>query len=305
MVSLFPVDRKIKSAIIGKPFRNTSFTILQKDLDAVAPVFAIGELLIGGPQVARGYYANESRTKKSFIDRDGIRMYRTGDNVRMLANGAFEFIGRSDDQVKIRGQRVELGEINSTMRDAHTCISAVSTQILKPNAHSRHTLVAFLVTDAATIEADHPSIQETALSDARRQLPAYMVPKLCIFIDKMPLSAAGKVNKRALANLFQATSRKKNGLAPCNSEVYDTSVEHALRDIFANLSGFPTRDVLEDTSIFHLGLDSISAIQISAQLKGVGYLVSPSDILKYPTIAKLAPLLREEHTEKKVAVVSF
>lgn len=303
MVTLFPADRKIKSAIIGKPFRNTSFTVLQKYSDAIAPVFALGELCIGGWQIARGYHANDLKTKEYFISRDGARMYRSGDNVRMLANGTFEFLGRSDDQVKIRGQRIELGEVDSALKNGNISISAVSTQILKPTTDSRDQLVAFLVTDAATSKVDQPAIQEAVLSYARSQLPAYMIPKLCIFIDRLPLSAAGKVDRRVLASLFHDTCRNKNAASPSTTVSQSSRVERDLRDIFVGLSGVCAHDIARNTSIFHLGLDSISAIQMSAQLKRAGYSVLPSDILSHPTITELAPLMSAKHTRHEKAEV--
>ena len=99
--TIFPVDRAVKPSNIGKPFPNTSFTILPPRSQDVLPIFGIGELCIGGPQLAREYHNNPELTVEKFFQLDGERSYRSGDKARMLADGTFEFIGRLDDQVKI------------------------------------------------------------------------------------------------------------------------------------------------------------------------------------------------------------
>src|SRR5690606_32261922 len=104
--TIVPVSTSVKSANIGKPFPTASFFLYSADGKHVMPTFAVGELCIGGDQVAREYYKNAELTASRFMDTEFGRIYRTGDNVRMLADGTFEFIGRTDDQIKIRGLRV-------------------------------------------------------------------------------------------------------------------------------------------------------------------------------------------------------
>lgn len=288
MVTLFPVSRDVKSAVIGQPFSNTSFTVLLKNSQDVAPVFGLGELCIGGAQVARGYYANEERTKQAFITRDGSRMYKTGDNVRMLSDGKFEFVGRTDDQIKIRGQRVELGEINVKLKEAHDSIANVSTQILKVSDQSRDQLVAFLVLQDSASDDEQEEVRKAAQSSAQDQLPPYMVPKLYLFIDKIPLSAAGKVDKRALTKILRESAE---AIEPSDQIAVGSDGRQLILEILSKASGSPIASIGDHTTIYQLGLDSISAIHVSAQLKQAGFSILPSELLSHPTIAELAPLL--------------
>ncbi|KAJ9649489.1 hypothetical protein H2199_000264 [Coniosporium tulheliwenetii] len=296
--TIFPADSEVKSAVIGKPFPTTSFTVLSSNGDRVLPVGASGELHIGGYQVARGYHANEKLTGSRFIRRDGQRLYKTGDLVRMLSNGTFEFIGRSDDQVKIRGLRVELGEITQVIRNSDDRVQDASTQVLRLPDSSKDQLVAFLALGSNKDVFDHDGIKHAARSAASASLPSYMVPAFFLTLERIPLSAAGKVDKKRLRALFEEhaadmSDADEDGTLDTNEDW--TTPESQIRSVFAKLARTPIERVKRGTTIYQLGLDSISAVQVASQLRHQGLQVSASNILEHPTCADLASSLTKLH----------
>ncbi|KAF2145151.1 uncharacterized protein K452DRAFT_356457 [Aplosporella prunicola CBS 121167] len=300
-VTIFPVSNEVKSAVIGKPFPTTSFVVKSRDGSTTMPVFGAGELYISGSQVARGYHANEEMTNSRFIMHDGQRLYKSGDVVRMLGNGTFEFVGRADDQVKIRGLRVELGEISQVLRDAHEAISSVSTQVLRASEESKEQIVAFLaVADLSTI--DREAVKSQARKRATEKLPVYMVPNFYIFLDRIPLSAAGKVDKRSLKAIFQDSEEANQEGAQQTDDGHEWTVtESEIRSVLAHMSRSTPESIGLHTTIYQLGLDSISAVQVAASLRKKGFKISAADVLERPTCAELAILLQKADGETKLA----
>ncbi|KAF2813969.1 uncharacterized protein BDZ99DRAFT_410194 [Mytilinidion resinicola] len=287
--TIFPTRPDIKPSVIGKPFTTTSFTVVSKDGQTIVPVLGVGELHIGGSQVAREYYANEELTNSRFIDLSGRRLYKTGDMVRMLADGNFEFLGRSDDQVKIRGLRVELSEISQVIKNSHKDIKAVNTQILRKSKDAKDQLVVFMVTRRRKDDSDSV-IKQAARSAATEKLPAYMVPNFLIPIPDIPLSSAGKIDKSMLTDIFRGHADA--GLVPIGDEMDNeadwTALQKEIRSIFSILSRTPKDTIRLRTTIYHLGLDSISAVQVAARLRRKNFRVSASDVLENPNCVDLA-----------------
>jgi non-ribosomal peptide synthetase component F len=129
--TIFSTNPAVKTSVIGRPFPTTSFARMPLRGERSVPVFGIGELYIGGVQLARGYYGQPQLTEERFVRAHGQRFYKSGDMVRMLGDGNLDFLGRTHDQIKIRGLRVELGEINKTLIAGDEMITAATTQILK------------------------------------------------------------------------------------------------------------------------------------------------------------------------------
>ena len=168
--------------LIGQPIANTSFYVLQPDLQ-LAPLMVRGELYIGGDGVAQGYLNRPELTEEKFIinpfsDDGKGRLYKTGDLVRYLPDGALEFLGRSDTQVKIRGFRIELDEIASVLRQ-HVAVKDAAVLVQKNNQHDER-LVAFIVINAQ--RPDSGDLQEFL----KRRLPAYMVPSAFEIVERFP-----------------------------------------------------------------------------------------------------------------------
>ena len=278
-----------KAANIGRPFKTTKFVILSRNETNIVPVFGSGELCIGGSQVAREYHNNPELTNSQFIDFDGERIYRTGDIVRNLANGTFEFIGRADDQVKIRGLRVELDEINTVLKDSHEVVRDAATIFSKHTVGAKEQLVSFLAVEdrkqygSAPQVVQHPRdhLIKTVRKVAKHTLPRYMVPGVILVIDHIPLSAAGKVNKKALEALFQ--EQALGAVTHDETVVKDegwTDDERQIREVFSEISLVPVDNIHKSSTIYQLGLDSISASQVAARLKRLGIALSVIDILE-------------------------
>ncbi|KFE51148.1 AMP-binding protein, partial [Pseudomonas syringae] len=183
-------DLNHSNSPIGAPLADLSWYLLDGALNPV-PKGCIGELYVGGPGLARGYLNRRDLTATRFIPNlfaeDGSRLYRTGDLARYRTDGSIDYLGRSDHQVKIRGFRIELGEIEAQLLAQPQVRQAV---VLAQDTASGQQLVAYVVADESTREN-----LRTALKD---NLPDYMVPAHLIFLQSLPLTANGKLDRKAL-----------------------------------------------------------------------------------------------------------
>jgi amino acid adenylation domain-containing protein len=288
-----PVSQNTSTSIIGKPFPTTSFAVFTPSGDQPLPVLSIGELYIGGTQLARGYYGNPDLTSERFVTRCGQRFYKSGDMVRMLSDGSFEFIGRADDQVKIRGLRVELGEINHILQDTHPDVLSATTQIMKKDAASKEQLVSFLVLRQQIERIEHVDLLRTLKKGASSRLPSYMVPQFFLIVYDIPRSMSGKIDKNALASIFRE-SVDSNSLPNGTSEHRWSDLEKQIREVLCRLSKTPKDKISPTTSIYQLGLDSISAVQIAAALRKQGHAVTASSVMKYTTCTDLAEFIDQD-----------
>ncbi|KAL5115064.1 hypothetical protein ACEQ8H_007039 [Pleosporales sp. CAS-2024a] len=305
--TIYPVSHENKPSVIGSPFSSTRFAIFPSNGDRPLPLLSVGELHIGGLQLARGYHGKPDLTADKFVEKGGERFYRSGDIVRILGNGTFEFIGRTDDQVKIRGLRVELGEINSVLCQAHPDIDAVVTQILKKNTDAKEQLVAFLKRKKA-INHEQDALRKLLRQASKDRLPSYMVPQFFIFVEHFPRSTAGKLDKNALTKIFRRsvdTNLESNGRLVHSSKHQWTSLEARIRGVFAHLSSSSLGDVLPTTTIYQLGMDSISAVQVAAALRSQGYHVNASDVMRFPTCVELAVHIEHEPGSEQATSVQF
>jgi amino acid adenylation domain-containing protein len=306
--TISPVSKDVKASIIGSPFPSTSFAVFSADGDQPLPLLSAGELYIGGAQLARGYLGNLTLTNEKFVTKNRKRYYRSGDIVRMLGDGTFEFMGRADDQVKIRGLRVELGEINVVLEAAHPDMITAVTQIQKKDAAAKEQLVAYLVVKRDVSDENRGDIRCAAKRTARERLPSYMVPQFFLFVDQIPRSLAGKVDKKALADVFRRSADLadlSNGVSPGIAQHHWTTLENHVRDIFVRLSGSSHEDILPTTTIYQLGLDSISAVQIAAALRRHGYSVHATDVMKHLTCTNIAECMERKVQPQQEAHARF
>ncbi|KAF3051041.1 nrps [Didymella keratinophila] len=303
--TMFPVSQDIKTSVIGRPYPSTSFAVFSAYGQQPLPVLSVGELYIGGAQLARGYLGRPELTAERFVTRCGQRFYKTGDMVRMLTDGNFEFIGRADDQVKIRGLRVELGEISQVLQSCDTSIRSAVVQILRRDVVSKEQLVAFLVIDSTSKNCDESGLRRKAMQAAKSHLPSYMVPQFYLFVERVPKSMAGKIDKNALAETFKAATATNGISTEANNNHEWTRIETDIRDVFSRLSRTPVDDVLPETSIYQLGLDSISAVQISAALRRMSYEASASDVLRFNSCIDLAQYLQKRSRAPNPSIGEF
>ncbi|EPC2363144.1 TPA: enterobactin non-ribosomal peptide synthetase EntF [Citrobacter freundii] len=278
------------SVPIGYPVWNTGLRILDAMMRPV-PFGVAGDLYLTGIQLAQGYLGRPDLTASRFIADPfnvGERMYRTGDVARWLENGAVEYLGRSDDQLKIRGQRIELGEIDRVMQQlpdvehavAHAC---VFNQAAATGGDARQ-LVGYLVSQSG-LPLDTTVLRERL----REKLPAHMVPTVLLQLAELPLSANGKLDRKALP-MPQLTSRV-SGRAP------RTETEATIAQSFAALLDCEVNDVEAD--FFALGGHSLLAMKLAAQLSRIfERQVTPGQIMVASTVEQLSALLESNDDEQ-------
>ena len=278
------------SVPIGYPVWNTGLRILDAMMRPV-PFGVAGDLYLTGIQLAQGYLGRPDLTASRFIADPfsvGERMYRTGDVARWLENGAVEYLGRSDDQLKIRGQRIELGEIDRVMQQlpdvehavAHAC---VFNQAAATGGDARQ-LVGYLVSQSG-LPLDTTVLRERL----REKLPAHMVPTVLLQLAELPLSANGKLDRKALP-MPQLMSRV-SGRAP------RTGTETTIAQSFAALLDCEVNDVEAD--FFALGGHSLLAMKLAAQLSRIfERQVTPGQIMVASTVEQLSALLESNDDEQ-------
>ncbi|MGQ5207111.1 plipastatin non-ribosomal peptide synthetase PpsC [Bacillus subtilis] len=259
---------------IGRPVGNSTAYILNQ-WGVLQPVGAVGELCVGGDGVARGYLGRPDLTKEKFVPHPfapGDRLYRTGDLARWLPDGTIEYVGRIDDQVKVRGYRVELGEIESALRQIDGVKEAA---VLARTAQTgSKELFGYISVKAGTNA-------EQVRSLLARSLPNYMIPAYIIEMETLPLTSNGKLNRKALP---EPNFTSKQTYDPPRNDLEDQLVL-----IWQEVLGIQ-RIGIED-SFFELGGDSIKALQVSARLGRYGLSLQVSDLFRHPKIKDLSPFI--------------
>jgi len=272
------------SVPIGQVIGARSAYVLNDDL-ALLPQGGIGELYIGGAGLAQGYHDRPGLTAERFVadpfSGDGGRLYRTGDRVRLRADGLVEYVGRADQQVKIRGFRIELGEIESRLQVYADIDEAVVLALDLPGGKQ---LVGYLVCAQANADAaTQADLREALKAHARRHLPDYMVPAHLVLLAQLPLMGNGKLDRRALPapdlELVQLHYQ-----APANA------LEEQLAQVWREVLNV-TRVGVQD-NFFELGGDSILSIQVVSRARQLGLQFTPRDLFQHQTIQALAAVVR-------------
>lgn len=269
----------------GKPITNNTFYVLNEEQQP-APYGDIGELYIGGVGVARGYANDPGKTGYAFLDdpftsRPQGKMYRTGDLGRMLPDGNMEFIGRVDNQVKLRGHRVELGEIESVIRQHETVSNAVVLF-----SRDKKQLISYIVPEKFYD-------REKVIAYLKEKLPDYMIPYKWVELERIPLTENGKTDTRALHNIDALEQLKSEFVAP------QTELEKSLVAIWKQVLGASSAVGIHD-NFFDLGGQSLISLELIAEMKRVIGKELPVNILyKYPTIAQLVAFIQQEGSTVK------
>ncbi|MEU7765380.1 amino acid adenylation domain-containing protein [Nocardia sp. NPDC049190] len=263
----------------GVPLRNVRCRVVSS-AGRDCPDWVPGELWVGGAGVAAGYRNDPERTAERFVEYEGIRWYKTGDMARFWPDGTVEFLGRADHQVQIRGYRVELGEVESALRTVPGVRHAVAAVVRAGAAE----LVAAIAGDRGDI-GDITAV----VADL---LPSYMIPGRIEFLERMPLTDNGKLDRRAVVALLEPGPGEAENSAPRND------VEAALADIVAGVLGVAAVGVHDD--FFGLGGDSVLATTVIARvrewLEADHALVA--DIFATRTVAGLAERLGRREAER-------
>ncbi|HBT89718.1 non-ribosomal peptide synthetase [Desulfobacter sp.] len=251
---LYPIetiDAAWKSIPYGKPMDNQSFHILNESMED-CPVWTPGNLFIGGMGLAEGYWRDPGRTSRSFIThpRTNEVLYYTGDLGRYLPDGNIEFLGRNDFQVKIRGYRIELGEIETSLQEHPAVMQAVVVAAGNPMGVKR--LVAYIVTVVSVTTKDLHVFLE-------KKLPDYALPSIYNFIDAIPVTANGKVDRAKLEQLEIEEEKESLWVEPT------TENEKRITTVWCSVLG--KNRISIDADFFELGGNSFDATQIMSMLR--------------------------------------
>ena len=252
---------------IGAPIANATVYLLDQQQRPV-PIGVAGELYVGGKGVARGYLNRPDLSAERFLDDPFSqgRMYRTGDLARLLPNGNLEYLGRNDDQVKIRGVRIELGEIESALA-SHPAVKEAVVQFREGQ------LLAWFI-------QQHSVDIETLRAHLQASLPEYMLPVAYVKLDVMPLTANGKLDRKALPEPTHQAFVTRLFEAPREG------VETTLAQIWTEL--LQVQPIGRHDHFFELGGHSLLAVQLVQRMRQAGLRADVQVLFSQPTLAALA-----------------
>jgi acyl carrier protein len=274
---------------IGLGVRNTRLYVVDKQLELV-PEGVLGELLVGGICVGRGYLDDGARTAEAFVPDSlgsaaGQRLYRTGDLVRWRAEGVLEYLGRVDQQVKVRGYRIELGEVEAAL-GAHSGIRETVVEVRGEEQGERR-LVAYLVAEgerAISVGELRSYLQERLLE--------YMVPASYVWLERLPLTSNGKVDRRALPEPEPRETRQREYLAP------EGETQETLARIWEEVLGVEGVGQLDE--FFELGGHSLLGTQVISRIRATFHIEVPLRALFiHTTLAALSEAVEEVRLEER------
>lgn len=324
------VSDKNDANMIGKGGGGVCWVVNPKDHDRLMPIGAVGELVIEGPIVGRGYLNDPEKTHASFIqcpswiseicsDRQKTRLYKTGDLVQYATeDGRLRYIGRKDAQVKVHGQRFELGEVEHHARRAFNedsdgadvedlvaelvCPSdGKSTAILGVFARVHDNQDSVVESDSARLsdyafECPSPTFKrmvQNVQSKLLQRLPGYMVPSIFVPMRALPVSVTGKVNRKGLRDLCSCVSREELMASAGVDATKGRSPDTGMERTLYEL----TRKVCKgqdfglDDHFFRLGGDSVVAMQLVGMARDSGINLEVADVFKFPILADLARIM--------------
>ena len=285
---------------IGRPISNTTLYILD-ERQRLIPQGVVGELFIGGEGLARGYLNRPDQTAEKFLPNPysteiGARLYRTGDLARYLRNGQIDCLGRIDQQVKVRGYRVELGEIESVLREIPGVREAAV--LAREDNHGDKRLIAYY-TMAQTAETESPITAEELRARLSAALPGYMAPAAFVMMKTMPLTPNGKLDRQALPDLRKGRGEGESALSnprPIREENYVAPrdfFELQLVWIWERVLGIQPIGVRDN--FFDLGGHSLLAVRLIAEIrKTLGRGLAVQSLFQAAEIERLAAILRRE-----------
>ncbi|KAJ8131526.1 hypothetical protein O1611_g2102 [Lasiodiplodia mahajangana] len=298
---------------IGNLFPNVGAYVVERGSEIPVLRGGVGELCVTGKLVGQGYLNREKLTSERFpvFQASGERVYRTGDLVRVLHDNSLDFLGRADDQVKLRGQRLEIGEINHTIRESLARkLGDIATMVTKRRAQDVDLLVSFIALSSDSSPAnriqiyydeDHMKFARCAQEACRSRLATYMVPSFIICISRIPLSTNNKVDANSLKKIFSELSNEQlQALSTPALSTYRAlnTLENEVLEAIFQVVQVQESDISPDTTIFQLGIDSITATRLARQLRTMGFAsATPSMILQHPQIAQLSRALSRPNSD--------
>lgn len=252
------------------------------------PDYVTGELLIGGFGVANGYFGDKEKNKSKFSMHNGMRFYHTGDLGRFIQNGMIEFLGRKDNQVKVKGHRIELGEIEVA------ALTKVENALAMVVEHNKTKQIVLFYT------GDDLRKSEELRESIALLVPAYMVPKTCVHIDAIPMTANGKADRKQLENIgIESLEITKTSETTSDSNENKTEFEKTLSSIWSE--SLEVSEITSDDDYFELGGNSLNATKTICRIKEeFGIKLKISQIFKYPTLHEMSKQIEKARLEKEV-----
>ncbi|KAL4973044.1 hypothetical protein BDW66DRAFT_143034, partial [Aspergillus desertorum] len=307
-----PIVEKERAPSVGTALAGAIWVVDTEDYNRLAPIGVVGELLISGPLVARGYLNDIERTSQYFITDPGFvskhgfhlwagkRMYKTGDLVRQdPTDGSITFIGRADGQIKVRGQRVEVGEIEYWLRH-HFSSQTVAADLIDASTGDGVLVAAIeLQKDPSTNETSFLGVNDKLRESFLRlqatlinALPSYMVPSKYIPVKNMPLTASGKLDRRTLRALLKGLTEEhfaEYGLADGRNVALSNDTERRLASLWARTLNI-SKEIGANAHFFRVGGDSVTAMRLVALARAAQppILLSVGDIFKHPVLSDMA-----------------
>lgn len=267
--------------------------VLEGDIDGATnvellPIGQIGELLVSGPQLAWGYLNNDQKNL-AFFQFKGTKYYRTGDRAMQLDDGSIEILGRlTEDQVKIRGQRVELREIEEAIY-SHPGIKAVATIVIK------NLIVVYVIANEGYIDPEIDS--ENVMKICRKWLPRFMLPNEIKFKSSFPYLISGKVDKKLMKAQYLEEREKRL----TTTEIFESKAESLIEKIvYDTLGSFP-----RESPLLAVGLDSLKAIKIASNLRGLGFSITVVSVLRAENLDKLIATCIDPKTRNSLDLESL
>ncbi|KAL4886894.1 putative nonribosomal peptide synthase [Aspergillus karnatakaensis] len=309
---------------VGSPYGANTWLVVPGCPDRLAPIGAIGELLIEGPTVSKGYLGSREKTAASYIvdppwlmrgtsgrpGRSGI-LYKTGDLVRYNADGSLDFIGRMDGMVKLRGQRIELVEVEFHVRacleesQMTSHIAGLVAEIITPQ-NGVPILAVFLQFQSAEDEAAgaFAKLVEELEENLSHRLPQYMIPGAYIPVDQIPMTVTNKTDRRALRELgngytlerlAELQSRGRGGRQP------SSVMEKRLQSLWASVLGVDAASITADSSFLRIGGESIAAMRLVAYARAQKLSLTVAQIFKTPRLSQMAQVVTDMSTTQEEA----
>ncbi|KAI8633245.1 putative aminoadipate-semialdehyde dehydrogenase [Xylariaceae sp. FL1651] len=297
---------------IGNPINCSLWIANPRNVNELAPIGAVGEILIEGSCVARGYLEDDSKTKMSFIKpplwappREGrlCNFYRTGDMAKYYPDGSICFVGRQDSQIKIRGQRLELGEVEGIIAG---CSKVRDVSVTTKIHDGRTELVAIICLENSSLPRnailqelshEHSKVSSEDLRAARdhahSRLPLYMVPTIWLAVEKLPRTSSAKVDRVAI-NQWLKTKNLSSARAALNIATGksltppSTTQERLIQSIWSSVLSIPESEIGCESFFGQLGGDSILAMQVVGQARKRGLRISAASLLGSKTLTSIA-----------------
>nr|QWC64747.1 XyaB [Xylariaceae sp.] len=302
---------------IGNPVGCRIWIVDPEDTSRLLPIGAVGEMLVDGPGVARGYYAEPAKTEAafiklpSFVPGQGVnppRVYCTGDLAKYNTDGTISFIGRQDNQVKIRGQRFELGEVEEVLLNHQRNCQVVATTHQAPDSFNKD-LVAIITFGSGSEQFRNSHDSESELreisldEDGRRQLediqnhakasfPPYMIPTVWFVVASLPLTTSMKIDRKKIKTWLDkvniSASRNTLGRMPRTLTQPETPAEVALQLAWSSVLDIEQTKIGRESSFVRLGGDSITAMQVATRCRKQNLHITVAALLRKDTLAESA-----------------